>query len=264
MSEGVSTATGTINTQLTNEGSFFATTPNEIVSWASFNLKIIFAMCLFCLIFSIMMSSINAVTEKEVRDESEGIMFVPPQMRCGGAPPPRMRLRCPCNRCRQKWLEMNGGIKEDFGNTREKFSNDEMYSYKSAQHADYQSIPLLPKNDKFNNPENMLFGQANRHIYVKDNVKLFNLEIYCNLYVLEGNIFDKTPRHTTKQHYKVYLLNDKNKTKLYLNTLEKDGDGMYKLKVTTDKVEDMAQYDKIVIAYALNNNEQILLQGSFN
>lgn len=263
MSETVSTATKTIDTKLTSDVSFFATTPNEIMSWMSFNLKIIFAICLFCLISSIIMSLVNIF--KGVPDENDSIIFVPPQMRnmecpCKGNCP-CLGHNCPCNICR-RLRQRQYNLTEEFGNT-EEFSNDEMYSYKSTQHSDYQSIPLLAQYDKFNNPENLLFGQANRHIYAKNDVTIFNLEVYCNLFVLEGNIYDKTPRHTTKQEYRVYLLNDKDKIKIFLDKLQKDGDGVYKLKFKTDKVTDFIKYNKIVIAYALDNNEQILLQGQF-
>jgi len=256
MSEGVSTATKTINTQLTSEGSFFATTPNELTSWMSVNLKILFTLCLLCFICSIVMSFVNAVKgASEVQEiqeiEQQKIMFVPPQMRmgcpCGGRCPCHMK-RCPCRRCRM----MESGMIEQF-------SNDELYSYKQSQQADYQSIPLLPKD----NGQHLLFGQANRYIHSKDSVNYYILELYCNLYILEGNVYDKTPRHTTKQAYKVYLLSDKDKKKMHLGDLQKDGDGIYKLKMKTDKVQEFIKYNKIVIVYSLNNNEQVMLQGDF-
>lgn len=240
MSETISTATKTINTQLTSEGPFFATTSNEFTSWLSFNLKILFTIFVCCLVLSCLMS-LFPITESEKQ-----ILFSPPRMRCpcNGRCPCRNRM-CQCKHCR--FLE--------------EFSNDELYSYKSSQYSDYQSIPLLAPNNEFKNPENLLFGQANRHIYFKNNTKIFNLEIYCNLFVLDGNIYNKADK--VNQSYKVYLLNDKTKTKLYLDDLKKDGDGIYKLKMKSEKVNELVQFNNIVIVYNLNDKEQILLQGNF-
>ena len=73
-------------------------------------------------------------------------------------------------------------------NNIENFSNDEMYSFKTAQESSYQSIPLLaPEND------NLMFGQAKRFVSAIDGTFVYRLEIYCNLLVLDGNIYDKAP-----------------------------------------------------------------------
>lgn len=235
MSESVSTASKTINTQLTSEN-FLS---SEFGSWISFNLKIFFVLFIVYFISSSIMSSMMPMSN----GSQERIVFNPPVMKgcrmCGG--------RCNCYKCMNKLIE--------------EFSNDELYSYKKSQYADYQSVPLLAQNDKFNNPENLLFGKANRHIYIKDELKTINFEIYCNLFVLDGSIYGGKEKVDHK--YKVYLYNNKNKSKMYLSELQKDGDGIYKLKFKSNDVEELIKYNQIHIVYSLNNKEQLILQGYF-
>ena len=154
MSESVSTATKTINTQLTSEN-FLS---SEFGGWLSFNLKILFTLFVVYLISSSIMSSLMPMPMPMTDDK---IMFVPPDMK--GCPCGKCPRSCPCGKCRRLLIE--------------EFSDDKLYSYKKNRYADYQSIPLLAKNDEFNNPENLLFGQANRHIYIKDDIMIINFEI---------------------------------------------------------------------------------------
>lgn len=241
MSENISTASKTINTKLTTEN-FFATSSGEFTSWLSFNVKILFTIFVFCLILSSLMSLFPI----NINETERQMLFSPPKMRCPcKARCPCRNQTCPCKHCRML----------------EEFSNNELYAYNSSQYSDYQSIPLLAPFDQFKNPENLLFGQANRQIYLKNNTKIFNLEIYCNLFVLDGNVYNVSKN--IKHSYKVYLLNDKTKTKMYLDDLKKDGDGIYKLKMKSENVQELVQFNHIVIVYSLNNKEQIILQGQF-
>jgi hypothetical protein len=239
MSESVSTATKTINTNLTSEN-FLS---SEFGGWLSFNLKILFTLFVVYLISSSIMSSMMPMTATVSRDDN--IMFVPPHMKgcqCGKCP-----KTCPCNKCKRLLME--------------EFSNDELYSYSKSQYADYQSIPLLAKNDEFNNPENLLFGQASRHIYIKDDIMIVNFEIFCNLFVLDGSVYGESKK--VDQKYKVYLLNDKTKSKMFLSDLNKDGDGIYKLKIKSKDVETLVKYNVIHIVYSLDNKEEVVLKGEF-
>ena len=190
------------------------------------------------------MSSLTPMTPY-TDDTDDKIMFVPPRMK--GCPCGKCPRRCPCNKCKRLLIE--------------EFSDDKLYSYSKSLHADYQSIPLTAKNDNFNNPENLLFGQANRHIYIKDDVMIANFEIYCNLFVLDGSIYGESKK--VDQKYKVYLLNDKTKSKMFLSDLNKDGDGIYKLKVKSKDVETLVKYNVIEIVYSLDNKEEVLLRGQF-
>jgi len=185
------------------------------------------------------MSSLMPMTP--VTDDN--IVFAPPCMKgCGCR---RCLGRCPCEKCRNRLMEQ-------FGNEA---------TYKKSQYSDYQSISLLAKNDEFNNPENLLFGQANRYIYIKDDVKNVSFEIYCNLFVLDGNVYGESKK--VNQKYKVYLLDDKTKEKMYLKDLQKDGDGLYKLRVDSKDVEKLVKYKIMQIVYSLDDKELVVLQGQF-
>ena len=236
MSESVSTATKTINTQLTSEN-FLS---SEFGGWLSFNLKILFTLFVVYLISSSIMSSLMPMPMTD-----DKIMFVPPDMK--GCPCGKCPRSCPCGKCKRLLIE--------------EFSDDKLYSYKKNRYADYQSIPLLAKNDEFNNPENLLFGQANRHVYIKDDIMIINFEIFCNLFVLDGSIYGESKR--VNQKYKVYLLDDKTKSKMFLNDIEKDGDGIYKLKVKSKDVETLVKYNVVEIVYSLDDKEQVVLRGQF-
>lgn len=236
MSESVSTATKTINTQLTSEN-FLS---SEFGGWLSFNLKIIFMLFVFYIISSSIMSSLMPVATTD-----DSIVFAPPYMKgcqCG-----KCSKSCPCEKCRRRLIE--------------EFGNDELYEYNSSQYSDYRSVALLPKNDDFNNPENLLFGQAKRYVYIKDDVKHINFDIYCNLFVLDGSVYGESKG--VNQKYKVYLINDKTKSKLFLTDLKKDGDGIYKVNVKSTDVDTLIKYNIIAIVYSLNNKELVLLQGLF-
>lgn len=149
---------------------------------------------------------------------------------------------------------------------KEHFSNDTMMSYSYEKSSEFQSIPLLSLFDENNNPKNLFFGKADRYIFAKDSKLNYRLEIYCNLLVLNGNIYDTSKN--VSQMYKVYLINTKTNEKIFLDQLSKDGDGMYKLKFNSlDKnkeAKDFIQYDKIQIVYLLDSSEDILLEGKFN
>lgn len=147
----------------------------------------------------------------------------------------------------------------------EKFSNEDMMSFSYEKSSEYQSIPLLAPMDESNNPKNLFFGQANRFVISKNGILNYRLELYCNLLVLNGNIYDTTQK--VDHMYKVFLINSKNGENILLDTLKKDGDGMYKLKFNSIDINKQAQdfidYDKIQIVYSLDNKDDILLEGKF-
>lgn len=147
----------------------------------------------------------------------------------------------------------------------EQFSNEEMMSYSYERSSEYQSIPLLALFDENNNPKNLFFGQANRYVISKNSKLNYRLEIYCNLLVLNGNIYDTAKK--VDHMYKVILINTKNGEQIFLDKLKKDGDGMYKLKFNSlDKnkeASDYIGYDKIQIVYSLDGKDEVLLEGKF-
>jgi hypothetical protein len=151
---------------------------------------------------------------------------------------------CGCSRCKQ---------------VRENFSNDEMYSYSAASSASYQSIPLTSPDTNDKAPSNLLFGQANRYISTNDGELLYTLNIHANLYVLNGNTFQKgdPPNHS----YKAYLGDDSKE--INIGTLTKDGDGIYKLKFTSKNTKELTNFRSLKIVYDKDTEKQTLLIGNF-
>jgi hypothetical protein len=244
----ISTASETINTNLTDltGSSFFTTNPKEVLQCVTFNFKIIFAFSLTILILSLFISCINVIFPP-MEDPNDIITYEPRMLKRGGG---LKYVMCNCvdGKCNCK------------SNNIEHFSNDEMYSFKSAPRSTYQSIPLLAPSE-----DNLFFGQAKRFVSLQDEKVVYRLEVYCNLFVLDGNIYDKAERNTTKQKYSVFLRNSKTRGSMKIGDLVKDGDGIYKLKFISDKnINDLVNYDQINIVYSLNDNEQILLSGKFH
>ena len=137
--------------------------------------------------------------------------------------------------------------------SKEKFSNDSFMSYTSAAKSEYQSIPLLPKNESY---FRTFFGQANRYI----NTNEYRLEIFANLPVLNGNIYDVSKDHS--HSYQLYLSNDSNE-KYPLGELKKDGDGLYKFDKKMENIKELLKYRNIIISYRLNDKEEVLINGRF-
>lgn len=245
----VSSASETIGTQLTETtaSSFFTTNPKEFLQCMSFNIRMTLAFSLVILILCLLISCLNAILPPY--DDSDEIRYDPVSLRTRGNMN-YMMCNCLRGKCRCKSNMQNI----------ENFSNDEMYSFKTAQESSYQSIPLLAPQE-----DNLMFGQAKRFVSAIDGTAVYRLEIYCNLLVLDGNIYDKAPRNSIKQKYSVFLQNTKQKGNFHVGDLVKDGDGIYKLKfISKENVQELAAYDRVQIVYVLNDNEQTLLSGSFH
>ena len=224
---------------------------SEFVQYMAFNFKILLMIFVIFIIWSIFVSSIKSIKTAITGD----IVYEP--IRLNG-----MNMMCECisNDCSCRSIETFGSVSKD----QENFSNDDMYSYKKSASSSYQSIPLTAKDD-----ENLFFGKANRFITIENDPVfrgkskiVFRLEIFCNLFVLNGNVFDQ--RKNT-QAYSVYLVNSKTGAQKFIDNLVKENDGMYKLKYKTlEDVEELASYDQINIIYSLEQAEQLLLYGKFN
>jgi hypothetical protein len=244
----VSSASETIGTQLTETtaSSFFTTNPKEFLQCMSFNIRMTLAFSLMILLLCLLISCLNMILPPYDEDQ---IRYDPVTLR-GRGNVNYMMCRCLDGKCK---------CKSNMTNI-ETFNNDEMYSFKTAQESSYQSIPLLAPDD-----DNLMFGQAKRFVSAIDNGFVYRLEIYCNLLVLDGNIYDKAPRNSIKQKYSVFLQNTKQKGKVHVGDLVKDGDGIYKLKfISKENVQELAAYDRVHIVYVLNDNEQPILSGTFH
>ena len=121
----------------------------------------------------------------------------------------------------------------------------------------YQSIPLTPPES---DSSTFITAQANKYILQKDNNTIYRLEVLANLFELDGNVYgDLSPQNHS---YRVYISNDTDK--LLLGTLEKNGDNVYKLKVELDFTKELMDKNNLYIIYQKDNNEEIILQGTFN
>jgi hypothetical protein len=175
---------------------------------------------------------------------------------------------------------MGGGLlveEYDYPRKFESFSNEEFFSDIDAlkqNYSNYQFTRLTAPTDTFGNPENAQTGQAYRLLkpaskgITDDKMKLF-LDVYCNLYLLNGNPFGKEnviQKESVEQDYLVYLMNTKTNKRKFINKLERDGDDIYKFKYeTTDvkEIEELMSFDKIVIVYKIDSNETDILEGNF-
>ncbi len=145
----------------------------------------------------------------------------------------------------------------------EDFTQEKSHDYSPISKmslATYQSIPLTSPDTEDSAPSNLLFGQANRYVSTNDDDVTLTIEINANLYVLNGNVFQKgtPPNHS----YKAYL-GDK-----LLGTLVKDGDGIYKLKynevLKTKAAKELEKTRVLKIVYEKESVKQTLLIGEFS
>lgn len=109
---------------------------------------------------------------------------------------------------------------------------------------DYQSVALTSNN-------NLIFGQANRYITSKS----YTLDIYANLYVINGSPFGKSKQLNEK--YVVYLKNASEKKEI--GQLKKDGDGLYKIHFKSNDPKKYVKYNEIEITLG----ENTFLNGKF-
>lgn len=149
----------------------------------------------------------------------------------------------------------------------EDFSNDQFYAYDSAPYSMFKNTELTAPIGEDGSPENLLFGSVNKIINTIDSKLHLEINIYANMYIINGNIFGKTiedKNEVLKQTYKVFLKKG-NKVK-YLDKLELDGDKLYKLKFQTnnqDLIKEIIGYDEIYITQNIDSSDKILLKGKF-
>ena len=148
----------------------------------------------------------------------------------------------------------------------ENFSNDNFYSYKDAinpNYSHYQSTSLTSKTN------NLIFGQGNRFVYSQEGSKpIYRLEIFANLYILNGNPFgvDKLTIEGApfKHKYMAYLKQTKTGKRVEIGQVKLDGDGMYKLKFETDSPNEYMPYNELEIIHKTDEKETQVLRGKFS
>lgn len=152
---------------------------------------------------------------------------------------------------------MNPIIISDY---KENFSNNLFFSDKDTinpGYSNYQSTPLTSDNNS------LIFGQANRYVNInKNSVTQLNyiLDIYANLYVINGNPFGKIVSSLDNK-YSVYLKDTKTSEKLDIGELKKDGDGIYKIHFVSSEPSKYMHFNKVEIIHETSNSKTSVLQG---
>jgi NADH:ubiquinone oxidoreductase subunit B-like Fe-S oxidoreductase len=138
---------------------------------------------------------------------------------------------------------------EDFTNT------TEPDSYNSIAFNKFQKVPLTAPDTTDNTPLNLLFGQASRRITDAKTT----IEISANLYVLDGNVYDKAA-DKLEHSYKAYIQTQNNDV-IDLGVLNKRGDGIYYLTYSTSK--NIMDFLNLVIKYEQKDVSIDIIQGKF-
>jgi hypothetical protein len=223
--------------------SFFGLTFKDAMICSAFQFKLFFFICFIFILMSCIMTIVNT-------------LFADPQ----------------------ELKKINKCMDNCYGNGMEKFGNDDFFSDKdtiNSNYSNYQTTALTAPSDSNGIATNTLFGQAYR-IFQAGDTPLLNFEVYCNLFVLDGNPFSQDtvgnpfgPSVASKNvssSYLVYLMNSNDK---YLaGTLTKSGDGVYKLKINSKdsvQIKKLLSYNQISIVLKTGvDPETVLLQGKFS
>lgn len=148
----------------------------------------------------------------------------------------------------------------------EQFSNDQFYSYKDTINPGYFTYQNAELTSSANS---LIFGQAKKYIYsqIKTAIPVYSIEIYANLYILNGNPFGSEKLNidnTTSRHkYFAYIKNTKSSKRINIGQLLRDGDGMYKLKFKTENISEYVNFNEIEIVYKSPKDEVTILNGKF-
>jgi len=250
MSDSVSTASQTIASQLTgtssNLSSMFGNPNNCMASNIRFFFWMISVLCLLCLCF-VVLSNVMVPCSDNDQDAQDTLQYIPAQQR----PPARRQL------CGQ--ISQIEGFNNQSG--KENFSNDVMYNYTHSATSNYQNIALTAPDTINQTPANLVFGEAHRYVTLEDDQIELRLDISANLYVLDGNILNQRAEKV-KHSYQAYLVN--NKREISIGTLKRDGDGLYKLKLETKNPGEMLTARGLTIKYEIDNENVVLLTGTFD
>lgn len=188
-----------------------------------------------------------------------------------------MNATCVCNRkkcaCNITYREPNYPTYEEYTDAYDEYTynqnnnvnfecdycdegdNIEAFENSSINFTKYKQLKLLPPDHTNQITNILLSGQAN--IYKNENT--VRLELNCNLYEIGGNIYDTVK--TIKGKYTAYLYNDKTNKQLTLGDLIRDGDGVYKLKYTSNNVQDLLNYNLIRVAYITDNESTTIIEA---
>jgi hypothetical protein len=147
----------------------------------------------------------------------------------------------------------------------EGFANDQFYSYKDTinpGYSTYQNAALT------SNTNNLIFGQAKKYVFsnIKTSKPIYSIEIFANLYVLNGNPFGSEKlslNQSFKHKYVAYLKNTKTGKQINIGQLLRDGDGVYKLKFKSEDVNEYVIFNEIEIVHESPQKQTTVLNGKF-
>ncbi len=148
----------------------------------------------------------------------------------------------------------------------EYFGNDDFFSYKDTINPGYFTYQTA---DLTSNTNNLIFGQAKRYVHpdIKTSKPIYILDIFANLYVLNGNPFgvQKVGIEDTsfKHKYIAYLVNTKSGKKENIGQLIRDGDGIYKLKFKSVDINEYVPFNEIEVVHKSPQKETVILNGKF-
>ena len=220
-----------ISTNLSMKSPMF--TMDEILTCSIFNMKLLFYVIMFIICILCMSSCLNLLFASDNDEELY-----------------RMNRR---NRMRMY--------------NQECFSNDDFYSYKDTINKGYFTY----QNASLTSPtNNLIAGQAKRYTYpgLNNTGAIYILDIFANLYILNGNPFGKEDIKISDLSYKhkyiVYLKQTKNNNRLNIGQLIRDGDSIYKLKFKSEDINKYVDFNEIEIVYLdAQNKEKVILSGKF-
>lgn len=216
-----------ISTTLSMKGPLF--TAEELITCSVFNLKMFLFVLMIIICISCLSSCLNALfTSEELR---------------------KRKLKY-----------------SQYGRRMERFGNDQFYSYKDTINPGYFTYQNAALTSDTNN---LIFGQAKKYVrpHMNTGKPVYMLEIFSNLYVLNGNPFgvEKLGIDNTsfKHKYMAHLKNTKTGKKVNIGQLLRDGDGVYKLKFKTDDVNEYVNFNEIEIVHQSPQKETPILNGKF-
>lgn len=146
----------------------------------------------------------------------------------------------------------------------ENFGNNDFFSDKDTINTSYFTIQKAMLTSATNS---LIAGEATMYLIndVLLQIPFYKLDIYCNLYVINGNPFGE--KHTNVldnvvQKYLVYLKDTSTGGRILLEKLKKDNDGIYKLHFKSEEIEKYIKYNSIEIVYSIDGKEVTLLNGN--
>ena len=118
--------------------------------------------------------------------------------------------------------------------------------------ASYAAL-TIPGQNSLN--QHIVTGEIYRYIHPNGNV---SYDVYGYFPIINGGAFEKR----VAGKYEVSLL-DKDGKVLFVKELQKDGDGVYKLKLRNQKLENAEQFNFVRVKLTADDKSSIVVDGIF-